>query len=588
VTRGGEASYDIAMKTVTLVALTLSLLSPGVLLAQAPAGSRAAPAAKEDPGPKVVLRSETRLVELNVIVKTKKGRAVEDLKREDFTVLDNGAAQSIALFSTESTKLRASGDAGNEAQSVLAPNVFGNRLRHSEEPPGSVTVILFDVLNTSFTDQAYARTQILAFLRQLEPQDHVAIYLLTNRLQVINEFTEDSKSLLQAIARFQSFPSLLLANSSQPLMSAQDFGGGDPKAAQRLAGLMNDMNSKLSDLANVDRVDLTARALEAIANHVAGIPGRKSLVWVSGGFPISISLTSNDNSPVDSESQNFTPQIERVARALNQSNLAIYPVDARGLLIGGEFEASSSHPFSHDNPPVHNLGEGQSEQSTMDLLAQRTGGHAYYNTNDIKGAIRRTIRDSQFTYTIGYYPDHGNWNGQYHAIELRTKKAGLLLRYRKGYFALADPPENQAATHYALQAAVWSPVDATSLGIAARVEAIYSATRKLDLRVKVETGELRLTEAEGRRRGSIDAVYLQLGPADAVLAVEPLTYHLDLSESEYQSALKTGYELKAPLTIAGTTRNLRVVLRDGASGLLGSVTVPLERFLPPQPAARNR
>ncbi len=527
-----------------------------------------------------MLRSETRLVQLNVIVETKKGRLVEDLKKEDFTLLDNGKEQKIALFATESAKAPETASPEGDAKPALAPNAFGNRLRHSEEPPGSVTVILFDVLNTSFTDQAYAQTQILAFLRQLQPQDHVAIYLLTNRLRVINEFTQDSKSLLQAIARFQSFPSLMLANSSQPLMSAQDFGGGDPKAAQRLALLMNDMNSKLSDLANVNRVDITARAIEAIANHVAGIPGRKSLVWVSGGFPISISFDSNDNSPVDSQSQNFAPQMERVARALNQSNLAIYPVDARGLLIGGEFEASTSHPFSAHDPPVHNLGEGQSEQSTMDLLANRTGGHAYYNTNDIKGAIRRTLGDSRFTYTIGYYPDHGNWNGEYHTIQLRAKKNGAVLRYRKGYFALADPPENAAATHYALQAAVWSPVDATSLGIEARVEAIYSATRKLDLRVKVETGDLRLKEADGRRRGSVDAIYMQLGPGDAVLGVEPLTYQLDFGENEYQAALAKGYELKAPLTIQGPTRNLRVVVRDAASGFLGSVTVPLERFLP--------
>jgi len=131
-----------------------------------------------------------------------------------------------------------------------------------------------------------------------------------------------------------------------------------------------------------------------------------------------------------------------------------------------------------------------------------------------------------------------------------------------------------------LQAAVWSPVDATSLGIEARVEAIYIAVRKLDLRVKVETGDLRLKETDGRRRGSVDAIYMQLGPGDAVLGVEPVTYKLDFGEKEYQAALAKGYELKAPLTIQGATRNLRVVVRDAASGFLGSVTVPLERFLP--------
>jgi VWFA-related protein len=564
-----------------VLTILLGTWCAGTAWGQAPwgAGGAAQPKPGANAEGNVVLRSETRLVQLNVIVETKKGRLVEDLKKEDFTLLDNGKEQKIALFATESAKAPGTASPESQAKNTQAPNAFGNRLRHSEEPPGSVTVILFDALNTSFTDQAYARTQILAFLRQLQPQDHVAIYLLTSHLRVINEFTQDSKSLLEAIKRFQLMPSLMLANSSELPMSPSDTGITDPKGAQRVANLLNDMHSKLSDVADVERVEITARAVEAIANHVAGIPGRKNLVWISGAFPVSISLTSNDNSPVDSRAENFTPQLERVARALNQSNMAIYPVDARGLLMGSATDASVAHPFSPYRTPG-DMGIGQSEQSTMDLLANRTGGHAYYNTNDIKGAIRRTLNDSRFTYTIGYYPDHGNWNGEYHTIQLRGKKSGVVLRYRKGYFALADPPENAAATYYALQAAVWSPVDATSLGIEARVEAIYIAVRKLDLRVKVETGDLRLKETDGRRRGSVDAIYMQLGPGDAVLGVEPVTYKLDFGEKEYQAALAKGYELKAPLTIQGATRNLRVVVRDAASGFLGSVTVPLERFLP--------
>lgn len=581
--RSVGSSYDIAMKTMRFLVLPIALLCAGAVRGQGPASPKAASPARDETTTirGVVLRSETRLVQLNVIVETKKGRLIEDLKKEDFTLLDNGKAQNIALFSTESAKAGAAGSPESDAKSVLAPNVFGNRLRHSDEPPGSVNVILFDALNTSFTDQAYARTQILSFLKQLQPQDHVAIYLLTNRLKVINEFTQDSKSLLEAIKRFQAMPSLMLANASELPVSVADTGITDPKGAQRVANLLNDMHSKLSDVADAERVEITARAIEAIANHVAGIPGRKNLVWISGAFPVSISFSSNDNSPVDSQAQNFTPQLERVARALNQSNMAIYPVDARGLLMGSASDASVAHPFSPYRPPG-DMGIGQSEQSTMELLANRTGGHAYYNTNDIKGAIRRTLGDSRFTYTIGYYPDHGNWNGEYHTIQLRAKKPGVVLRYRKGYFALADPPENPAATHYALQAAVWSPVDATSLGIQARIEAIYSATRKLDMRVKVEAGELRLKDVDGHRQGSIDAIYMQLGAGDAVLGAEPLTYKVDFSEKEYRAALDNGYELKAPLVIQAATRNLRVVVRDAASGFMGSVTVPLERFLPPQ------
>ncbi len=570
-------------KLVVWFALALMLLSA---CGRATAGQNAPAGPKQSattPAP-FVLHAETRLVQLNVVVENHKGKPIEDLKKEDFTLLDNGKPQEIALFGRERNPRPKEADVGKNGTNdgaqteVLAPNEFGNRLRHTDELPGSVTVILFDALNTEFHDQAYARTQILKFLHQLQPQDHVAIYLLTGHLRVINEFTQDSKSLLEAIEKFQAMPSLQLADSSELPVSIKDTGLTKAKEAAAVAMLLNDMHSKLSDLADAQRVSITAQAIEAIANHVSGIPGRKNLVWISGAFPISISLTSNEKSPVDSAAQNFTPQMERVARALNQSNMAIYPVDARGLLLGDILRPSS--PYCPGCGTT--LQEGQSEQSTMDLLAERTGGHAYYNTNDIKGAIRRTLADAQYTYVIGYYPDHGAWNGAYHILTLRLRKPGATLRYRKGYFALAYPTESAEATHNALTEAVWSPVDATSLGIRARIQSVYMATRKLDLRVRVEAADLRLNDVNGRHQGKVDAIYLQLGAGDAVIGVEPLSYYLDMDDAEYQAILRGGYELKTPLTIESGTQNLRVVIRDSGSGLLGSVTVPLERFMPIQ------
>jgi VWFA-related protein len=533
-----------------------------------------------------VLRTTTRLVQLDVIVEDKRGKPVENLLQTDFTLLDNGKPQAISLFSTETDRRGEVAVAVGKSPNEPAANVFGNRIHRTDEGPGSVTVVLFDALNTSITDQSFAKTEILAFLRQLRPQDHVAIYLLTNKLVVINEFTQDSKSLLQAIGKFQNSPSLLLSNSSQPNMSPMDTGFSDPKAAQKLASMVNDMNSKLSDLSDLDRVQTTARAIEAIANHVSGIPGRKNLVWVSGSFPVSISFSSNENSPIDTKSQNFAPELERVARALNQSNMAVYPVDARGLLIPSEFDASRGHPFGRGQPATE-TGVGQDEQVTMELLAERTGGHAYRNTNDIRGAIRRTLAESRFTYLIGFYPENGNWNGEFHELKLRLKESGLVVRYRKGYYALPDPPDTVTEARNALQAAFWSPVDATSLGIEAKIQRVDLARRKLDMQVRVDASQLQFGNVNGKRVGNIDAIYLQIGPGDAVVTADPLTYKLNLSEKDYQTMLERGYELKVALLIQPTTMALRVLVRDGGSGALGSVTIPLANFLPQQSSVNH-
>ena len=525
-----------------------------------------------------ILRTTTRLVQLNVIVQDKKGNAVRGLPKKDFLLLDNGNPQNIALFSEESPKI-ATG--AIEPSSEPPSYVFGNRVHHQTDLASSVTVILFDALNTSFKDQSYAKTQILAFLQQIQPQDHVAIYLLTKQLTVINEFTQDSKSLLQAIERFKADPSLLLKAGNPQYMVAADMGVQDFKAAQHLATLMNQASSTGSDIANLDRVQITAQAITAIANHVANIPGRKNLIWVSGGFPISISFDTSPNSPVDVASQNFAPVLTRLARTLNQANLAIYPVDARGLFVPGETDTSLAHPFGPYSQPT-DIGAGQDEQSAMDVLAVRTGGRAFYNTNDIKGAIQRTIADSAASYVLGYYPDHGNWDGHFHELKLKTKTAGLVLRYRNGYYALPTSPDSTELARSVLQDALWSPVDATSLEIQVKIERIHTESRNLDLRVKLDAAELLFKDSGTSHTGNVDAIYLQLGPGDAVVTADPLSYNLRLNDEQYKAVMSHGYVLKETLSIRPTTRSLRIVVRDAGSGAVGSVTIPLTQFFPLQ------
>jgi len=542
----------------------------------------AQPQSTAENGP--VLRATTRLVQLNVIVEDRHGKAVGGLRQEDFQLLDNGKAQKIALFVSERERNASAAPTG-ASEARAAANVFENRAEAGEASAGSVTVVLFDALNTSFSDQAHAKAEILAFLRQLRPQDHVAVYLLTKRLTVINEFTQDAESLLAAVERLRTAPSLLELKANQAYVSPSDTGLQDPKAALRASNLTNEMNSTLSDIANVERMQITAQALEGIANHVAGVPGRKNLIWVSGSFPVSIAMSRNENSPVDLQSQNFAPQMERVARAFSQANLAIYPVDAHGLIIPSDFNAGVAHPLRQYGSPL-TPPAGVEEQATMRMLAERTGGKAYINTNDIQGAIRSTLAESQKSYQVGFYPEHENWDGKFHELKLRTKKSGLSLHYRKGYFALEEPQEPETA-RAALQRAMWSPVDASGVDLKVRVDAIELATRKLDLRVNVAVGELGLEAAGGHRRGNLDAIYLQLGAGDAAVVADPLSYPLDFSEQQYEAVLEHGYPLAAKLLIRPETRALRVVVRDAGSGEMGSVTIPLEKFMPGQNAAQT-
>jgi VWFA-related protein len=539
-----------------------------------------------------VIRSVTRLVQINVVVRDKKGEPVEDLKQEDFSILDQGQPQQVALFSTQTATPR-----DHVQLAALPPHVFSNRLDQGGQPPGSVTVILFDALNTSILDQAYARQQVIKFLKQLQPEDHVAIYVLTTQIKVLNEFTHDATSLLQAIERFSgSYSPQLEAANPEPIADSTAFTttliGQNPlqnamesTIASQLKEFLDGASGRISDFANINRAETTLDAIEAIANHVAPIPGRKSLVWVSGSFPVNIGYDEDTIMQANREHRNFGEDIDRAARALNHANMAIYPVDARGLMAPQLYNAGNSTRYNPRAPAqLRGLTSDQKEFDTMILLADRTGGKAFYNTNDIEGAVRRALDDGQFTYTLGFYPTHGKWDGKFHQLKVQVKEKGLTLRYRKGYFAKADPADGSPESKTLLEDAVRSPVEWTNLELQAAVGAFEPSSRNLALQVGLNTRELGFEQKEGRWKDKIYVIFAQLGKGNKPLGSEQQTFDLNLKPETYERFLQIGTKFSGKLALVPEIEALRIVAEDASSSATGTLTIPLKNLLPAESA----
>src|SRR6266536_207810 len=98
----------------------------------------------------------------------------------------------------------------------------------------------------------------------------------------------------------------------------------------------------------------------------------------------------------------------------------------------------------------------QASHDTMAILANRTGGRAYYNTNDLTRAIHEAIDDAQVNYVLGYYPAHNKWDGKFHQVKVQVNRKGIDLRYRLGYFAFAETPRDKEDRMTALKEASWS------------------------------------------------------------------------------------------------------------------------------------
>ena len=303
--------------------------------------------AADDPS---IFRVNTQLVEVDVVVDGKHGPAA-NLTKKDFTILDNGKPQQISVFSVQSSAGR------NKTKTPpLPPGVVSNRLTRTGEEPASPTVILWDALNTETSDQAWVRSQVISYLRTMRPRRSRGGIHPGQKFARDSRFHRRPAPLIVAFRRTNAEQSADLSapdlTDLQGQIATQLGGPGVTPAtsAQGAAMALLQTNaqaaaSEMTDYALRDQVYITQAALEAIAEHLSGLPGRKKLVWISGSFPaISSSGRSNVNGGTFNEYLDFTPQIKHAIEALNGANVAVYPIDPRGMATGAAH--ASAEPIS--------------------------------------------------------------------------------------------------------------------------------------------------------------------------------------------------------------------------------------------------
>jgi VWFA-related protein len=543
-----------------------------------------------------VIHSSVRLVQVSVVVEDKKGNPVTGLKQEDFTVLDEGKPQQIASFSAATPSRD---QASPTPVRLLPPDVFTNRYDlKGEEAPGTVTVVLFDALNTAPEDQSYVRKEVIHFLQSLKPQDRVAVYGLTTQLFVLHEFTRDASDLVAAAQQFSPKELAQFDSSHTPMVDLASLGA-DPQWA-RLQDSLNNANAIISDQSTMDRVGTTVAAMDAIANHVSGIPGRKSLVWISGGLPIQLGManvgkvgsggapevgapcTKNCLPGGDREGVvKFDEMVKEVADTMNRSNIAMYAIDAKGVELDTMTDVSARGARLTEqvrDTSVHNAEQNARDASK--LLADRTGGLAFFGNNDVRGAIRRAFDDGRYAYNVAFYPNHGQWDGRFRKIKIQVKGEGFKVRYRTGYYAFSDrndPSEVIAAT---LQQTAESPLDATNLSmIVSGKPAGKGDSHIVELHIGIDPKQLLLQDSGDHRKGAVDLFFLQRDASGKRVAAEKQHIELNLEDKQYEYLARNAMVLDRHLTIVPQSAEIRVVLRDSGSGALGSVTLPATAFV---------
>jgi VWFA-related protein len=351
---------------------------------------------------KDVLKSESPLVVLDVVVTNKKGQPIYGLKRSDFTVFERDEKMTLQSFE-EHRADQAPPPASPPAKQVLASNVFSNV---SDTPDnGPLNVLLMDALNTPMADQMYVREQMLEYVRKVPEGTRVAIFGLSNRLYLLQGVTTDPALVKAAVQMFMA---------KAPVMP-------------QLRGWY------------------TLAAIDELARYLSGLPGRKNLIWFAGSFNLGI-VSDGDRADRFGSLANFVDDAKQTANLLTRSRVAVYPIDARGLFSNPDMGAGVALPSGAQTlgPSAWQISDGKflgqraDEKITMNTLAERTGGKAFYDTNGLKDALQQSINNGSNYYTLTYAPTDRKWDGRYRSVRVKLEQSDVDLSYRRGYFAY-DP-----------------------------------------------------------------------------------------------------------------------------------------------------
>jgi VWFA-related protein len=542
-----------------------------------------------------VVQVTTHLVQVNVIVKDRHGQPVPGLTRDEFTITDDGKPREISGFLVEQSHTQA-------ALPPVPPDFFTNITERQTGGAPAVTVILLDGLNTRWEDQARSTDQVIKFLRHIHPGDRVGLYTLGTRLEMLHDFTSDSAAMVQALAHYrgragnevESSQADDTDNPPEWVDTAGDLSSGIPSQA-----VSNAIQDWLTEATNLEakyymdqRVKMTVDALVAIAEHLRGVPGRKNLIWVSSAFPLLRGMDRLMQGGDFSTGSEYQAEVSRASEALNDVNLAIYPVDARGLMVDPNFVVQgrpASYAAYRRMQRLRLPAHVADNFPTMDEFALRTGGRAFYNTNDIQGAIRQVIDGSRLTYLLAYYPTNTVWNGKFHKIKVKVDRPGLRLQYREGYSAVAEPPVTPRTAAQQLDAAVLSPLDATgmSLVVKATPGKPAGASRNVILQYWIDPRNITLSPEGKKWAVRVTLVLEQFGPRGTVLKGVSHNFDFDLNDAGRKTFLASGLRYNESLALVSNAERLRFVVRDDPTERIGSLSVPLDRVVAAHPPIRQ-
>jgi VWFA-related protein len=525
-------------------------------------------------GSEVKFTSRAEMVLVPTLVTDKSGAHVSGLKQEDFTVLENGVPQRI----TSQTQGWAR---------PANPNEFTNSVTGGAGL--RITVIVLDFINTAIFDQVAARKALLKYLGQtVDRREPTAVYTLTRSgIHVIHDFTTDPAILAAALHKvngepFQMVDNEELVEASTGTASPEGAAGAVPGAVQteasRFQAMIEDSELNFQAFQRRLAITYTLQAMQQIAHALAGFPVRKSLIWASGGFPFSVDQNFMTLAPAGRESLvDLLPMYERTWQMLNNAQVALYPIDVKGL-------QQVTTPAVSVNNPGRNYAQYMmlshiDTEATFLAFAAMTGGRAYMDNNDLVKGFREAARDSSQYYLIGYYLNRGAAKSGWRRLNVKVGREHVQVRARSGFFVTSETEQEEASRSNDIEAALKSPLDYTSLGLVARWTGILAGripgTKQVTYKLHVVADPALVDDAD--QNHLLIEFVIQAETVDGKKVDHPLGKKIDghLTAENVAEIRHRGIDYSSILDLAPGEYAVRFVVHDDLSGRIGSVVAPV-------------
>ncbi|HEY3568333.1 MAG TPA: VWA domain-containing protein [Thermoanaerobaculia bacterium] len=515
-------------------------------------------AAEEPPADQSFKESiEVSVVNLDVYVTDKKGEPITGLKKEDFQVFEDGNPVEISNFFAES----------RGTAPAAAPAVSGGPGPASPERPVSQRlrlVVFVDDVNLSQANRLRILQNVGRFLHsELKPGDEVMLVRYDQKLDIRRQFTPDLKLVDADLAEIlklrtdvrkyqQSF-----SQAAQSIASAQLGGertpGGDPIGAE--------VEGQLDAWAGEESIMVRGAldALDSVVSWLAGLPGRKAVLYVSDGLPLTPGLdlfTAYSRAPkasggqhisaMSAEKFDLTPRFRDLTAHASRNRVAFYPIEAYGTRDGSAVSLFDSVTV-------------EIRQAGLRFLADDTGGRALLNATDVPGALAKVAQDFETYYSIGYQPKRAGDEVE-HKIEVKVRTRGAQVRYRQWY---RDKPVSETVAEATLAVMRFGPEDNP---LEAKLEVVPGKKPGETLvRVKVPIAKLFLQPNGTSRQGQLRLYVVASGEGSTTPVRQTKLVTVEVPEPEAAAGSKKEYTHEIAIPLKPGFYALGVGIRDEAA-----------------------